>query len=263
MSNIILCYTNRADSATLAGGSWSGALPLANLKNSDISKVARSSDATLASTQFTIDMGAAKTVRAIALVGHNLSTAGKWKLTSSDAAYNSGWLNAVQLTFRGDTPSNWGAQYALIHVPANALSARYLQIEIDDTANTAGYVQAGRLVIMNGLQPAKNASYGLRSGRTELSTVETTPSGKRFPTVRRRPRKETFTLNWLTQTEADQVHEFQAEVGITEEVLYIPNPADAAFTQRYGFLGYMRELSEIEFPYVLTRSVALQLEEKV
>jgi hypothetical protein len=264
MSNLVLCYTNRGDAAVLTAGNWSGALPRANLQTQDVSQVARTTDATLASTTFSVDFGAAKTLRAIALVNHNLTTAALWRIQSSDAVYDSGWINALQLTFRGDTPSNWGAQYQLLHVPAAPLAARYLQLSFNDTANAAGYLQFGRFIAMGGLQPAKNASFGgLRSGHSELSSVAVSPAGKKFFTERRRLRRENFTLNWLTPTEAEQLHEFQAEVGTTREVLYVPNPADAAYSQRYGFLGTMRELSDLEYPYVTTRALAFQLEEKI
>jgi hypothetical protein len=52
-------------------------------------------------------------------------------------------------------------------------------------------------------------------------------------------------------------------VGTLDEVLYVPDPADAAHSQRYGFLGHLRQLSPIEYPFVLKRSIAFELGEKL
>jgi hypothetical protein len=176
--------------------------------------------------------------------------------------YDSGWMNAMQMTFQGDMPSDWGAQYAAMTV-CNATTAGYLTVEIDDTANPAGYVQIGRLFAANGFQPAINDSYGRKDRRSDLSTATTTVSGVRYGTTRRRPRGVGLSLGYLTQTEAGRVHEMQAELGTLGEVLYIPDPSDAAYSQRYGFLGYASALSPLDYPFLNNRSTDFQLEEKM
>jgi hypothetical protein len=72
-SRTIIGYGNRCDEATLAGGSWMTTLPLANLQNRLIAKVARSNGTTKAATQFDIDLGRARKIGVLALVGHNLT----------------------------------------------------------------------------------------------------------------------------------------------------------------------------------------------
>jgi hypothetical protein len=178
---------------------------------------------------------------------------------------NTGWLYAQQMTFGGDTPSDWGTQYAAIAMLADAdLVAQYLTIEVDDTANAAGYLQLGRVFAGSGLQPAKNASFeGFSDGRDDLSSVLESPSGTRFDTARRRRRVARFALKWLTQAEADRIHEMQAEVGTTDEVLYVPDPADLAKSQRYGFIGYLRTLGALDYPYPLTRAIPFEIAEKL
>jgi hypothetical protein len=178
--------------------------------------------------------------------------------------FNSGFVNVKQLTFHGDTPSDWGAQYAAIAALPAAISARYATVEIDDTANAAGHLDIGRLFVGGGLQPAYNASYGgFADEREDLSTVVANPNGKRFGTARRRPRGVRFALQYTSQAEADRIHEMQAAVGTLDEVLYVPDPADAAHSQRYGFLGHLRQLSPIEYPFVLKRSIGFEIGEKL
>jgi hypothetical protein len=70
-----------------------------------------------------------------------------------------------------------------------------------------------------------------------------------------------FALDWLEPTEADHVHEMQMLAGLTEEVLYIPDPADAAYTQRKGFLGSLEQLDAIEWPWPTTRSSGFRIKE--
>jgi hypothetical protein len=271
MSNILLAYRNRADAATLSAGSWSGSFPLNNLKTSDIGKKARSTNALAASTLFAVDLGASYALRVIGMRNHNLSTAATVRyrtaatntLPGGASNYDSGTVNALQMTFQGDTPANWGAQYDVFTAFA-AVTARYLYIEITDTANAAGYVEIGRLFIGTGLQPAKNASFaGKQNSRGELSTITTSVAGKIFGIERRRPRNDKFALNWLTQAEADAIDEMQAQIGMLGEVFYVPDPADLAYSQRYGGLGTLGELGAIGFPYPLTRAIPFEWKEKL
>ena len=77
--NILLAYGNKATGATLSGGQWESALPLDNLKNGRLGKVARSSTQGPSATQFRFDLAANCTLRALALVNHNLSTGALWR----------------------------------------------------------------------------------------------------------------------------------------------------------------------------------------
>lgn len=93
MANLTLAWNNRTDSGTLSGGSWQATLPLTNLQNRQVQKVARSTNVALSSTQFRIDLGQPRTVGVAALVVHNISVAGKVRITGSDSA--SAWANLL------------------------------------------------------------------------------------------------------------------------------------------------------------------------
>lgn len=175
--------------------------------------------------------------------------------------FNSGWANALQLTFKGDEPASWGSRYALIQTFA-ATTVRYVSVEFDDLTNASGYLEFGRLFSANAFQPTVNAIYGIKSGMRELSTTITAPSGEKYFNKQPRLRTETFELRYLKQAEANKIHELQQEASVVNEVLYVPNPADAAFSQRYGFLGRLTELGPIDYPIVLTRAVPFNMEEK-
>lgn len=66
---------NRFDCATLSGGSWLSTLPLNNLKDRRLSKVARTADDAVASTKLLADLGAEYYTRLVSVHKHNLSLA--------------------------------------------------------------------------------------------------------------------------------------------------------------------------------------------
>ena len=91
-NSVFIGWPNRAASATLSAGSWTG---LANLNNSNYWEVARSTNASPANTVINIDIGSVKALRAVALAAHNLSANASWciKLGTSAGAsdiYDSG-----------------------------------------------------------------------------------------------------------------------------------------------------------------------------
>lgn len=85
MANVFLAWQNRIDSASLSGGSWSAGLPLANLQSPVIQRVARSSSASTAATQFLVDLGVARPIGVMALIAHTITAPGKVRLMGSDA----------------------------------------------------------------------------------------------------------------------------------------------------------------------------------
>lgn len=177
-----------------------------------------------------------------------------------------GWLDALQFTFNADIPDDWGDRYAAIGMLAAAdFDAQYLTVEIDDTANVDGYVQIGQLFAGECFQPAYNASRdGFGNAREDLSSAAETAAGVRFGIDRRRRRVARFALKFLNDpTEADRIHELQDTVGTLGDVVYIPDPADMAKSQRYGFLGYMRTLGALEYPLPLKASVPFEIAEKL
>lgn len=93
MTNITLAWNNRTDSGTLSGGSWLTTLPLTNLQNRQVQKVARSTNAATSSTQFQIDLGQARTIGVVALVVHNISVSGYARITGSDSS--AAWTNLL------------------------------------------------------------------------------------------------------------------------------------------------------------------------
>jgi hypothetical protein len=83
MSNVRLCYPNRAAAASYSGQGWVPTLPLSHLATRQLSQVARSHPTPAAT--FYAAFGAATDVGVAALAGHNLSTSGQWRLRGYSA----------------------------------------------------------------------------------------------------------------------------------------------------------------------------------
>ena len=265
MSNLFLGFPNRIDDSTLSGGSWETSLPLDNLKDGAISLVARSTDDANASTKFDIDLGAAYSVRTVALVNHNLSSVAQVKVTGGTTAgasdvYDSDWQDAYSLTFGADgiewESDGWwpgagadeytASPWTFFCPMADVKTARYWRVEIDDTTNADGYVQVGRVWIGGGLNPRYGASYGLQHGWEDLSQVDETISGALSSWIRRRRRTARFSLDFLPTQDSQLGYELTRRQGVAGEVLYLPDVSDWQECQRYGMLGRMRMLSPLE-----------------
>lgn len=93
MANLTLSWSNRTDASTLSGGSWVATLPLSNLQNRQIQRVARSTNVAVTSTQFQIDLGQARNIGVLALVAHNMAVTSKVRVTGSDAT--SAWTSLL------------------------------------------------------------------------------------------------------------------------------------------------------------------------
>jgi hypothetical protein len=105
MGNVLFgwpVFSDVSDFATpvLSGGSWQSALPLANLQDRRLGKLARSADDALTSTIIKADLGLVRAVRVVALPKHNFSTAATWRVRGlgaepivEDNNFSGGWTN--------------------------------------------------------------------------------------------------------------------------------------------------------------------------
>ena len=101
MANILIGYNNRALDATMtSNGSWDGTLVLNNIKSERLALVARTSSASRNNTTFVAKFAANYALRAIALLNHNVSTAGRWRARVSAAT--------LDLDYTGTNPRNPG-----------------------------------------------------------------------------------------------------------------------------------------------------------
>lgn len=255
-----LGFPNLINEATSAsGGDWETELPVTNATTRVDADVARTVDASAASSILIFDHGSAVTARVLVVRWHNLSADATltWKrgTTSGDDDVDS-----------SDSVDAWvispysfdGHSHQVVIVLSTANAARYDTIEIVDESNADGYIEVGQVLIAPLLTTSYNASYGLRHGFQDLSTKDRSDGGSRRVYKRRRIKTATFNFDLLSESEGDVIHDVQAEAGTTDQVIYIPRISDRAETQRYGGSGALEELSDAEYPRYQGRKTAIR-----
>lgn len=248
MGAMFLGYPNRAHGATITGGSWSGSFPVTNLATRPLDQVARSSNDDAASTKFIVDLGANYSIQAFVLRSTNLSSAATVKLdfgTSSGGTEGgtSGTVNAWRMSFdsvmrnfpSGTYDSIIGYPFDVIYVHSAAMTARYVECEIIDTTNPLGYVQAGRVCVFGGL--TEYMSVGASIDWNDLTEVERSLGGSILFQQKRRYRTAEIPLEQLDSTSRGKLMEARRGAGIHDEVLFVPDLADMANAQEFGFVG--------------------------
>lgn len=284
MANVLLAWNNRADLATLSGGSWAATLPLANLQTRQVQKVARTTGVTLANTQFVADMGAAKSINCVALVVHNLSADSKVRITAATSAtfvapeYQSAWVDVwpagvIPISLLEWEDDNFwlgtmtaearaGYNSPFLHVLPQDQFLRYWKIEIDDTTNAAGYIHLGRLFMAQSWQPKYNMAYGASLGYDDPTEISTSLTGAEYFDVRGKYRSHRFSLEALS---ADEVHtkvlEMQRLSGTSAEVLVVPNKDDASTFVQRSFVGRLKSLSPVAQPNYSMFSTSIEIKE--
>ncbi len=271
MANLVLGFPNLIDGTTLTGGAWSNTMTVQNLKLRQLDEKARSVDATIASTQFVANFNKFRSFQLIALVNHNLSPGARWEIDVS----NESDFTPLITTYAVDA---WGAAAAaawvldeleweannfwygtfsqeeiagltpisVMYWPAS-VSGQYLRVRIIDESNDDDYVELGRVFIGSAWSPRINYNFGDGFGYEDPTNVEQAMSGAEFFDVKNRYRVFRFVLGFLSKAEKfEQVLEMQRRLGISGEVLVLPDYADEDNFQRQNFLGRLRQLNPVE-----------------
>lgn len=267
MANGFLSYVNRVDSATLSGGDWETDLPLTYLQNRRQTKVARSASADADDTVIIMDYGQSVYNQVIAAIATNLENDGEFRWDcSDDSGFSSvnadtGWLDVYdaiyassELEFEDD---NWWTgkpsetdlnayRRNLIYSSDSFFTGRYHRLRLRNTGNAAGYLDIGRL--WNG--PIWRFDVNFTNGSSYTfdprSAVEEAPSGAEFFDVRGSKRGVSLSLDFLSKAEAfSRVHDMNTKIGITGEVLVVPDDEDNENMFRQSFLGRLTRLAPI------------------
>lgn len=291
MANLKLIWKNIANNAQLNSigssghGSWVSTLPIENLKDRTIAKVARTSSDANADTKFHVDLLSALEFDHVALVNHNLSSAATLRVTVSASVdlssplYQSAWLPAYSTEF---APSvvEWEHDNWYFGMPGDAdldryqrtwaltiptlQTARYISVEIKDASNTDGYVQAGRLFVGKALTFLTNYDLGATVRWVDDTIISRAISGAIYADRRKKRRKFTFQSSFITDNQAFQdLFELQRLLGVSGEVLVIPDADDAVNGFRRNFLGRLVTLDPIEHYKLDLNKQAFDIEELI
>lgn len=284
MGNIILLYEPKSDDATFSWGNWTPELPLENLANTNLKRVARSIGIAPEATRMRVALTQSETFRVIVLgpINADLAYLARIRAYTTDAfdvlAYDSDWFapfdgaGGGSLGLEWEDPDFWlgnkpfedaerGAW--LIHIMPAEVTAQFWSIEIDNPGNPIGHIEAGRLFMGTAWQPSLNYTFsgnGLRF-RNNTRSLTTLSGGKR---KRRRinPRQFVFAFDYLPEAEGyEHAYRLMQVAGFDGECFVIPDPDDIAHMQRRSFLGQIEEMDALTQAAYGCVGTGMQIEE--
>ncbi len=288
MSRVSLCWPNRIDEATLtsSGASWVSTLPLANLKDRIIKKVARTAAATSVTLQILLPKE--RLIGVVALVNHNLSVSATMRVkaykgvnNTTALLFDSGAANRVWPIVTPQKNMAWNSSNFWLgtieeeqrqsytplatYFAAVNKGGRFIEIIITDTANANGYLQICRLFVGQWIEPAINPNYGnINHGYIDSTETQEVPTaGTEY--FYGHPKKRTVMLTWQDLSLSDAfsgVYDAYRSQGVSQEVLYAysKNALDPNHYAR-RFLGRFSSLDPIGMPYFNAYSASLNIQE--
>lgn len=280
----------------VSGGDWLPERPLTNILQSRLNKVARSSDVTTASTQFWVDLGAERRIKVFAfpyirglksdgtISGYLSLTArfrvyGTYEDTSSTLIADSGSVDQHPVIYPlGTLPvtdpsfitgtitdedaakSNW--KQPVWYFSSDEINGRYIYVTIDAAGSGLQHLDVPPLTVAPGMQPEINMQYGASLGVEDLTLVQEADSGAEFFDERPKRRVWRFTLAHQEEDSAHiQLLDMIRQDGVSTPVFFIFDPDDTEHKERRSFLGRLRSLSPLEFPYFNRNSMAFEISE--
>lgn len=268
---------------TWSGGSWSATYPRTNLGTLPLARVARSTNATLASTQFVATLDKARAVRLMALVRHNITLNGKMRIRLyADAArtleqYDSGWVNVwpevyPYSTLEWEDDNYWTGNYTpeeIAGYPATRpiwlgriITSRAVLVEIDDTTNPAGFVEVGLCEIAQGWQPSYNPAYGYTEGFRFRSEATEAQGGVKYFDRRDKPRVFRGEIQSLPRDEAlARGFEVQRQADIDQPFFWFPFPDETAHWLRTAYLARLVDPGLLAYSRFQSTSLPISGEE--
>lgn len=286
MANPIFGFPIHSDrtAATFSGGTWlsSGGMALANLKDPRLALITRSTAVTTASTQFDVNMGSTADVKVFALPKHTLSINAQVRLRASATAgdftttplHDSGWLDVWPIIYPSGTlyyghPSFFtgklsaedavGYNVGYTYILSATVVAQHWRIEINDTANSVGYIDIGRVVLAAGWQPTIGIQYGAETGWTTGTTSTEMDGGAITYRVRPNRRRQQLTLNLPNDEALVWPFEIQRKLGIHKQLHFVFDPTDTVHMPRRAFLATLKQLSPLQYPYYSRNTVGMEL----
>lgn len=263
-NNMIISSTNYSDSGTLTVDDEVATLPAINLQDQQIVKIWRN---TQTSAQIDVDFGQQRIIDFMALIRHNISQTGtiRWRLSAvsdfSTTVYDSGTIDAWPIVEEfGTLPwgvFQWGgrlnpevaAEYTIssFDVLTSAVQARYLRIDISDSLNADGYLQAGRLIAGPSYRPSVNYANGVQFEFVDESRITKSRGGQTFVDEVERYRVMRFELINLPENEmfGNVFNSIDRLRGVSKDILVIPQPAKSSTWITQNIYGRIRQTQPI------------------
>lgn len=249
MSAIRLVFPNAADTATLSSSPAAvGAMPVTYLQDQTRARIWRS-NSVVEAQHILGDLASYATLSAVALVRHNLTTSASYRLRlysgsgqTGTLVYDSGAQSVGELvlgwgdfawgvgTWGAESAADWPVPYfAHFFAEVQALS---FDLQIDDSGNPDGYLQAARLVLGQSWSPARNADYGLSLSWRETSRQVRTDGGTLRTDARDPYRRISFDLSALDPLDRDDLTDKIRRAGLRNDIFLSCQPGRGGARER-------------------------------
>lgn len=276
MSNIRVIYNNAADRATLSASSTAGALVAANLLTDLKSVVWRGTGTT---ESITATWTTAELVQGVILPFTNLSSASTIRIrfytnaADSTPIYDSGTIPAVP----GPLLGLWG--WGTLLLGANAYSyggssyarawadtpyaVKKVVIDLVDSSNPSGYVEAGRLVIGNIWESSKNPDYGISVTPVDTSKHSRSGAGDLMTDLGTRHNRMALPMSNLSPDDRTSLWNILRVNGQSRPIFVsvFPGDEDSDLEQMHQLYGKLVTSPAMSMPHFRIAAATLEIEE--
>jgi hypothetical protein len=278
MSNLRIIYDNAIDRASLVASTTAGALVAANLLSDIKSDVWRSTAtiATITATFTTPELIAGVVIPFCNFTSlATVRVRGYTNVGDATPIFDTGAVLCSQAPLLGlwgwGTPlganafSYGGGVYARVWVDANATPAAVMKlvVDINDTTNPSGYIEAGRLVAGNYWSPTTNVNYGAAVTTIDTSKQLRNDAGDLLTDNGTRHRKQTLNLSAMSPTDRALLWNILAGNGLSRPMLLslFPNDADSQLEQSHQMYCKLVVTPIVSIPYFNNYAASFDLEE--
>lgn len=182
--------------------------------------------------------------------------------TVSACAYSSlGMWNWGMLPLGVNGFSYAGGTYGNVWIPPTW--CKQLTIDLVDSANTSGYLEASRLVTGGYWESIKNADYGAGITMVDTSVHYRNDAGDLLTDIGTRNRKISLNVSDMPSSDRAQLMDILRGNGLPKPVYLslFPESDDPALEQTYQVYCKLSSMSAITAPYYNVYSAPLEVEE--
>ncbi|WP_279483403.1 hypothetical protein [Aureimonas sp. SK2] len=276
-----------ADLSSPAGGWQAGDLSIDALHDPVLGHVARSTGLDPKKTRVSFALDRPRQVGGLVVLGHNLSTGarlivqGAHDAAFTDIVFNPGAepVEVYPRLFRTRdlawSHPNWFSGKPLVEdlgITTTAAfclfgrnwTARFWRVVFDDPSNGDGFVDVGKVFLGPAFDPPHNYMFGAALSVQDESRMTQSLGGTRFFDRRGKRRRMEFAFDMLRERrEFSRWFDMTARLGITDEVMVIPDPDDIRNLQRRSFCAHLREPTPLEQAFHKHMSASLVAEELI
>ena len=140
---------------------------------------------------------------------------------------------------------------------------RFVRFEIDNTTNTNGFIEWGRVFTGPVWEFNISRQYGAEIGFESRTLVDKSLAGVQFFDIRDGIRTSVFTLEFMSDDEAfSQAFELTRRKDVHGDILWVPRFDNKVTLFREAFWGRLRKLNKLELAAFNINGMGFEVEER-